>query len=523
MKKKILYLSLTLLQSQTIQAAVCDELLLNPLYLTGKTFFHPRSQNTNTVRRAVGQHDFRHRFECDSYNGTFSIIPQYSQSFKPYHIAEYFFGTDTLLFSGSQVTFRGPHNILADYFGLSTEFESALRIKPQIDTFLLDFDLFFGLDQLREGLFFQAYTPLVRTNWKLCLAEAIEATGVCTNFPARYMDEPQVTPAVASATRALQGGITWGDVTEGIQCGKFCCEQKETKLADVTLALGYVFLNRENGYVGTKVFTTIPTGTRASGKYFFEPVIGNGHHWELGVGFMGRGLIWEKDGEQEVWFHFDADFTHLFKSCQCRSFDFCRNCWGSRYILLKEFDNTGAYTGHLVPAINVTTLKCKVSIDFQADVNLMFAYLNKNWEFDFGYNAWVRSHEKICLVDSIERNRYGLKGIQNVDGLNAPSTESCATIYGNYLALQDQVADKNPVFISTEDLDICSASSPLSITHKLYAHVDYAWEDCDRRITPYVGGGGSVEFESIKPRCSLPYRNTLQQWALWLKTGFAFR
>jgi len=499
--------------------------------LYGKTFLLPRSQNTDTARRAVGHHNFRHQFcPCNKRSGDFTITPQYGQSFKPYHIAEYFFGTDTLDFTGSKVIDQQPdaifanlrpgNNILADYFGLSQTFDGTIRFKPEIKTFLLDFDFFF---EFGRGFYFQAYTPLVRTKWGMHMCEEVYNDGMGTPFQQGYMADQAIMPPVERISKALGGGITFGDATEGLKYGKFCCDKTITKLADITFLLGYIFTSKEKGYVGFNIQATAPTGTCPKSIYIFEPIAGNGHHWELGLGFTGQGLIWEKDGDQKLYLHFDVNFTHLFQSCQCRSFDLkCHRFW-SRYMLLKEFDSDGMYAHKLVPAINVTTLPCKVKINFQMDLNIMFAYNRNNWEFDFGYNGWLRSHEKIRLEGSIPVNRYGLKGIQNVSNLDAEKTQSCATIYGNNFEEQEQVVDPNsPVFLKTTDIDICSAENPKVLTHKLYWHLNYAWKDRCKRIIPYLGGGADIEFESVNPRDTCPYKNTIYQWALMLKCGVNF-
>ena len=123
----------------------------------------------------------------------------------------------------------------------------------------MDFDLYLNL---YKGLYLQFYAPVARTKWGIKTCEDVRNNGLETPFPAGYMAEGQVEPPIASASKALQGGITFGQVQEGIKFGRFCCENTTTKLADFTFALGYLFLNREDGYVGVNAFATAPTGTR---------------------------------------------------------------------------------------------------------------------------------------------------------------------------------------------------------------------------------------------------------------------
>ena len=70
--------------------------------------------------------------------------------------------------------------------------------------------------------------------------------------------------------------------------------------------------------------------------FFFEPRVGCGKHWQIGVGFTGHTRLWEKDGEQELIIWVDANFTNMLKARQRRSFDFCKNGFFSRYILAQR-------------------------------------------------------------------------------------------------------------------------------------------------------------------------------------------
>ena len=307
-----------------------------------------------------------------------------------------------------------------------------------------------------------------------------------------------------------------------------CSPLTKNGVADWRFTFGYNAYMSEKFHVGFGVTGAAPTGNRPNGEFFFEPMIGNGKHWEFGAGFSGRALLWEADGIQEFSLFADLNLTHLFKSCQRRSFDFCFNGFGSRFILLKQFDTAGNYTGTILPAINVTSLCCDVSVAIQFELLAMFGYTYKGFEFDIGYNGWIRSHEKICLKDCIPDRTYALKGIQDVasliGGLN-DLTQSTATLHGNPLDDQGLVVDPDsPIFISTCDLDLESAASPLVITHKLFFHIGYGWqESSDDWFVPFIGLGSSIEFQGINdPQSRQPDNLTLNQWALWLTGGVAF-
>lgn len=496
--------------------------------LQGTSFFSPRSQSVNAVRYDVGIHPFIHRYEQDSWYATLSFTPEYSRSFHPDHIADALFGTDTLFISGSQADPRGDNDILADYFGLSTEFESIIFLTPHISNFIGTLSLYVGCDGWAPGLYFIAHAPAVWAKWDFKMDETVLDTGADTPYPALYMSADSVAAPYTSFVDALKGNKTFGQMTTLPTAGKVCGPQTKGGLSDLLLILGYDIVSRPGGYAGFNLRLAAPTGNRPDGTFFFEPIIGNGKHWEFGGGFAGRVLVWEADGQQELSLFAELNFTHLFKARQRRSFDLCPNGFGSRYILLKQFDSTGNYISSLVPAINVTTLCCDVRIDLQFEFLAMLGYNYNGFVADLGYNGWIRSKERITLKEEIPARTYGLKGIQNVvTPLGQPSiiTQSTATLHGNDFADMALVADPDsPRFISTADIDVRSAASPMVLTHKIFAHVSYGFEESmNDWCIPYLGLGTSIEFEGINTaNTEKPNRNTLSQWAIWAKGGVAF-
>lgn len=508
----------------TLTIICCSTLKAESAELFGLSFFSPRSQGSNSARHLVGQHPYMNKKEATSCYGTLSATVEYLHAFKTRRIAEYFFGCDTIRFSGSQVTTRQDGDLLADYFGLSPSFDSEMFIKPNMQTTLVDFNLYCGLDGLCTGLYLFAYAPFAWTRSRICLEEEITNNGSDTQFPADYMQATALSAPVTSALQPFEGNVTFGQVTQGINYGKFGPYVDDKKVADVQFGLGWNFIRREHGHFGVHVHASAPTGTRPTSEYLFEPIIGNGRHWECGIGFSGDILLWEKDDEQTINFNIIANFTHLFKARQCRSFDFTTNGFGSRYMLLKEFDTDHTYTENMLPAINKTTLPCDVRVDLKIDGTFMASYHDQHWTFDVGYNGFIRTREKICIIGTIEENKYGLKGIQNVTNIDANKTESSATLHGNDITQRDQVADNpSPVFIKTSDLDPCSAAMPRYISHKFFWHLSHAWsEDEGQFFVPYLGVGMEVEFEGVKIKESRPNKNTLSLFGIWAKGGLAF-
>jgi len=493
--------------------------------LHGISHFSPRSQDINAARDIVGWHPFIHRYDAEKNYSVLGFTPLYNQSLRPERISLVLFNSDTFSLSGSDIPGRAKtQELLADYFGLSPAFASNAFFKPLIRNLECDMALYIGFDSWVKGLYLQLRGPGVWTQWDLKLTESNLEEGTNTPFPPGYMAANAVIAPYHSYTQAMKGTYPFGQV-EKLKFGKICGAQTLSGLAALEIQLGYIFIRKESSHVGINFRASAPTGSRPNGEFFFEPRVGCGKHWQIGVGFTGHTRLWEKDGEQELSMYVDANFTNMLKARQRRSFDFCKNGFFSRYILLKEFDQNGMFAEKMLPAINVTTLKCNVHMSIQVDMVFMFGYRYNNFTFDIGYNGYVRSREKISLREGITPNKYGLKGVQfavnPITGQPLNTTESSATIFETQPIMSDGLF---PVFISTSDINVKSAASPLILTQKIFWHLAHSWPECrDHNAEPFIGIGTEIEFEGINRRNSYqPANTTMGQASLWFKGGVSF-
>jgi len=448
-------------------------------------YFSIRSQSVDSARELVGWTHFVNLTDKDCNYGVFSITPEYTRSFNSTNIAECLFGPDLvecreIHISGSRVAGRNSTtDWLADYFGLPTDYQSTLSVRPMIENFLVDFNFYIGLESLLDGLYFRVHAPIVHTRWRLNLHETVVATGtsgyaigyfapfavprsqLVTTFSDYACDGD--TPLLANTTLT---GVTPGPVFQPLKYGKWNCNKlTQTKLSDIIWALGWNFCENCDYHVGLNARGAIPTGTRPDGEYFFEPVVGNGHHWELGVGFTGHYTFWRDCSEQRsMGVYLDANFTHLFATRQTRSFDLA-NKPNSRYALAQkiaepavnlfaanaigvQIEQTVQFKDIYTSVVNLTTLQMDVSATLQADITALYNYHNDcGFEWDLGYNFWTRTCEKInfnnarCFEPDL--SMWALKGDAHVYGfanaggivpVDTPialaGTESLATIHG---------------------------------------------------------------------------------------------
>ncbi len=448
-------------------------------------YFSIRSQSVDSARELVGWTHFVNLFDKDCNYGVFSIIPEYTRSFNSTNIAECLFGPDLvecreIHISGSRVQGRNSGtDWLADYFGLPVDFQSTLSVRPMIENMLVDFNFYIGLDSIVDGLYFRVHAPVVHTRWRLNVDETIVAPGV-TGYDAGYFGPFAVPRAqllgsfsdyVCDGATPILANIaanaaTPGPVFNQLEYGKWNCNKlTQTKLSDIIWALGWNFWQNCDYHVGVNVRGAIPTGTRPSGEYFFEPVVGNGHHWELGAGFTSHYTFWrDNSAARSMGVYVDANFTHLFATRQTRSFDLA-NKPNSRYALAQQIaepavnlfaanalgvqvEQTAQFKDVYTSVVNLTTVQMDVSATLQVDLTALFNYHNDcGFEWDLGYNFWTRSCEKLsfnrsrCLEPDL--STWALKGDAHVYGfanvggpiaagtaIGLAATENQATIHG---------------------------------------------------------------------------------------------
>lgn len=544
-------------------------------FCCGCPSFTPRSQGVNAARRSFverlhGLHeDFSYHMWC---------APEYTHSFKSKEITKHIFGSEVLVFSGSRVADRASKDILADYFGLPSDFVSHVSFRPVVQNFLVDFNGTINFDWLHEGLYLEIYAPITHTSFDLHLCEQVIKKG--ENFsPAGYLSGGNLRltrgQLVSDVTTAFKGQSTFGDMQDPLRFGKIDGKRTKTAVADVRLFIGCDVIKEEDYQVGVSALLSVPTGTRPRAEYLFEPVIGNNHHWELGLGVHGLWEFWHNDAcTHRLNLFGKIELSHLFRASQRRSFDLSKNGCGSRYMLLSVLGDTrddlllisGAspakqYLGHLVPAINKTTLDCKVSVALQVQALVGISYRYKAWLCEVGYNLWLRTKEKIKSRKKLANNKFAPKGDAQLYGFFSGTsteipvplngTQQCATINSGQLSGNADFTNSNldnpvgatesdtpgsllnltlvdssdlglsllqvkgsnpPIFLSDCDIDECSAACPRATSSTFFIRGDYTFED--DQWDPYVGVGVKIEWGHS--------RHALSEWGVWFEGGFYY-
>ncbi|HLC07456.1 MAG TPA: hypothetical protein VJJ26_04690 [Candidatus Babeliales bacterium] len=471
------------------------------------TFISPRSQGFDTPRVVSGWDLVTHCPTQEKMYSTYAIAIEAASSFRPERINQCLFGQnviqrnkndtewkDFIVVSGSQTEKRIPQkDWLADYFGLPTDFRSVVRFRPRVNNVIVEMQSFFGFNHAKKGLYAELFLPLVYTNWDLNMKECVTNPGE-NGYAPGYFNESgvdntdllkQFTQYISGCSVPIISGLTFHPLIYGKMSP---CQQRAVHCAELRANLGYDHFIHDLHHIGVKMQVAAPLGNRPKGIYLFEPIVGNQHHWELGIGTTVHTLVWDNpETDEKVDFFVDATVNHIFRASQRRAFDL-QGKPNSRYMLAQKMTSTisdnltgngitplAQFDKEVTSIVNFTTRDIVVRVNVQADVALYCSYTHKNNYWTFGYNAWKRGCENISIQDTCNfpENTWAIKGDAQVFGFigeqNIPTdvpigtavalsaTESAATInYGTNLpktgvsdnatqrAIQIQNALRNP-------------------------------------------------------------------------------
>ncbi len=496
-----------------------------------------RSPSVDSARDIVGITDKINLWDMENLYITTGITFEGTRSFDSDALTHALFGTVepsltasdelAITISGSQVPDRGANDWLADYFGLSTTYQSQLFFKPRVSNFIVDFEAYIGLDEWLHGLYVWVQAPLVLTRWDLNFREDVTSTLTLQGYPAGYF----ATTAIPVNDLVAQAENFFSDrdvptlaaniLFEPLEYARLDpARQQKTALSEIQMAIGYNVILDECSYLGFNFRVYAPTGNRPQGIYTFEPIVGNGKHWEVGAGLMAHYLFWRsEDEESSLGFYFNGNFTHLCRATQTRTFDIVGKP-NSRYMLAErlgtpvinlfaaptqgsianisqpsaQFQTGTSPQFSYTPVANLTTIPVHVSSPVQVDITALFNYSACGLSVDVGYNFWVRACEKISIRNDggplplASGNVWALKGDAYVYGFVASNAVTVSPPAGTPIPLS---ATQSAATIST-GTDAGSATN-LAVDNAQYAFFTTLNNADQIVIAPTDAGGATTQ------------------------------
>lgn len=506
----------------TIQCIECEISCCNDDQCA-KTFFSIRSQNSNTARDliALSQNNFHYANNPNCFFVNF--IAEVQQSFNTSDIgAKLLFNEGSCASIGTSTSNR-IYNINALQIGVSNSQGTGqvgfICLEPESTTLIAELSFAFKFKKLCNfwGLLNLTFAHQInKINKKL-----MDLTNPNFEFDSGLFtfDCSQVK-GYGSICEALEANTGFGAIPK-LKYGKISNKKLEkTALAGIDFDLGYDLISKCYSYLGASIRLGIPTGNRPSSKYLFEPIVGANKSTQLGATIYG-GYDFNIADENKISILFDIVLTHLFKSKQNRLFNLKANGTGSQYLLLKEFNEDKTIVLSANRVANILCGEVEISSDLMFDGSVMLNIPYKCLAFNFGYNLWFRTKEKlkdkICLRN-FKDNKFGLKGntlLSCTEGIDCPGNTICGTnlqTASQSTISQSSAADAEITLITIDDINFSAPLQGTSLTNKLFTAITLNNDICNMQTAFTIG----AEIEA-SPNC-----NALNQWGIMLIFEAAF-
>ena len=453
---------------------------------TNKTFLPTQSINRNLAADTIVFSELTTPKKAHAFGGTFQTTAFYSKSDNGRELGSYF-GIK------NKNEFTAYNNLDADLdlgtviydAGATRTTPNIIHLQPTQTIYGLRFHYNQNLSNLLDGLYVRATLPVVRVenDFGFAVTNASSASNQCDVV--NYFNGSLAPIAVdnTDARVALTNGLIAGT-------------QVATNVADIDLALGYTFLKNHKYHLAANIGLTIPTGTKAKGIYAFEPLTGNGGHYELGAGLeYATRLI--GDDHNNVTFNAALDYRYALEAGEMRTFGIKGVNLGHYQLLTDVQAGNGLDTIVTTPAANVLTLKTNITPgnSFQALAGI--SCKTGNFFYETGYNIRYQEKGSAVITDKWDDDQYGRILTKDLDltGLyGAPNLAS-----SNITPLPKSMIDLSSVLAET-------------MSHKLYSNLGYTFSKMENPV--YVAIGGHYEIANSNALTS--------NWGLNVKTSLSF-
>jgi hypothetical protein len=349
---------------------------------------------------------------------------------------------------------------------------ASMKLAPERSSYGVRVDYDHDLSRMIKGLHFHVSAPIVHIQHHLNKI-ITGSTADQQKFASNYFSGQHLNTTGAGNDQAYLQNALIGD-------------QRITGVADVDLELNYDITSGKWGMLRVGLGGSLPSGNTPDGKYVFQPICGNGHHFALGAqGALSVELFKHKHHSLE--FHSAVRYRYLFEGVETRTLGIVGRNFGQYHLLGKI--GSPADTP-LIPAANVLTQALDVTPGHQTDLMAGLSYEWRKLTVDAGYNLFSRHQEGVRLRDAF------------ADGVYAVANRDFDT--GNVFA--------GGTALNQADLDLAAVRSEGGLSHSAYLSLGI---NTMANNTPVmVAVGGSYEFAARN--------NMLEQWTVWGKAGISF-
>lgn len=442
------------------------------LATTGRSFFRPRSINQDLVlQQAQTQYFITNNKPAPRF--TLSSTTFYQASTNSSDLARYFFPNDkTELVIKEDPAADGPADINGHWLNImgaagtggTGHFQSKISIKPTYQSFGKTIGAHKILDALDERLFVEIALPFTQVQTNAQLSEydiqgaAPDHDGIADALLTGY------THISLTAQEALNHPLRlYGKIKDGIQT--------LAGLADIKCTIGYMPVKGPKTSIALYANASIPTSYKPKAQYVFEPLIGNTGHWGVGCGITTNVLLSAPTNNSSIKLLTSVDHSYLFQATEPRTFDIAdRGPW-SHY----EYVAVAGSGAIFLPAANFLTQTTRVTPGSTVNGLIALHYDNHHISWETGYNVWYKTAESLNIKNDVPSNIL--------------FTPEAFTIGAN-------VALPAPNAQWASNLDVTSATHPMTLSHKIYTTigVDGQWDQEPFAVAiggAYELGGGN--------------------------------
>ncbi|MCF7800099.1 hypothetical protein K9M16_03830 [Candidatus Babeliales bacterium] len=466
---------------------------------TNKTFMTPRPQLSNMAMEYTTWHMQINKLK--GFSPSFQLTGFYQDSTDKKDIGQYF------------GYYASNAEEIRDYISVATEDEVVTNeTKPDSinDKYIFHLynadgnaagDLKFNASQEIWGLridyyqslnrfFLQAAMPIVSVKNKM------NPSAINTLVPFENAGDSRNNQTILDYLNGnVSSAIDTHNAQQALTNAKIVDSKSTSGVADIDVALGYNIFKHKHNRVALKLDLVIPTGNKAKGQYIFEPICGNGHYWAFGGGLVSTCRLWQQENDS-IQFLLNADLKYLFRTTQKRTLGLIADN-GSKINFGQYYLGGKAGESVLFPLANVLTRDIRITPGLEFEGMAAFAFNTKNFTLDLGYNIFARQGENASL-NGWENDTYAIAATD----FDTTGNFAAANIDPTYI--KDYIARSN--------LDLETLKTPTQITHKFYAGLGYAFNQC--RFPVILGLGSSYEFSSNN--------GAIENWAVWGKLGISF-
>lgn len=463
---------------------------------SNKTFLMPRPILRNMAMEYTTWHKVTRNAPKNQWGTNIQATGFYQESNNGTELGKYF-GVNKkncFVISGENADDVHYDFIFHDNENVNNETSAIVKFEPQQKAYGVRLDCFQNLDFLLKNLYLKVAAPFVEIqndiNMQICnTAELFSDCKLAQYFAGKKIFHPTDNDENRQAplTKAKIDG-----------------ERNTSGVADIDLILGYKAIDKARYQIKFNAGLTIPTGSKVTGEYLFEPIRGNGKHWALGCG-VDMEIDFYKKKNWGIKVINAYNYRYLFKDPETRTVPLGKTVYHENTVTyninLSQYYLLGLWEApantDLIPAANILTLPLDVTPGSELEGLLNIGISYKKFIFDLGYNVFFKQAESLKLKDKpFEENQYG---IIKTDF----DTTGAITTLNSY---------ENKKLLSIQDLDFAAVSTPSQLTHKIYGAFGYTWDKDD--YSALLGLGGSYEFATSN--------NELETWALWGKVGISW-